>query len=96
MLQKKKLVSISNNFKIYDQCTTATKKVNMFPLNFKEFLSQITRSYGNTLYTIYETTPKYVIKFWLSNFIEDQNLQERVQKRTTKNILSLCNLLYKE
>ena len=39
---------------------------------------------------------EYAVQFWSPNYIKDQNLLERVQRRTTKQIPTLRNLSYEE
>ena len=39
---------------------------------------------------------EYAIQFWSPNYIKKQNLLERVQRRVTKLIPTLCNVSYEE
>ena len=39
---------------------------------------------------------EYAIQFWSLNYIKDKNLLDRVQRRATKLIATLCNSSYKE
>ena len=90
-------VIISCDVKMSDQCTAAPKKANMM-------LGLISRNFDykspevmKRLYTAFVRPHlEYAVQFWSPNYIKDQNLLERVQRRTTKQIPTLRNLSYEE
>ena len=96
-LEKDLGVIINCNLKVNDQCIAASKKANMI-------LGLILRNFDykapevmKKLYTAFlRPHLEYAIQFWSPNYIENQNLLERVQRRATKFIPTLCNLSYEE
>ena len=90
-------VIISNNFKMSDQCTAASKKPN-------KMLGFIIRNIGHKspdmmkrLYTAFVRPHlEYAVHFWSPNYTIDQNSLKRVQRRAMKHILALRNVTYGE
>ena len=73
-----------------DQCTASNKKVNMM-LGRLSRDTQIVRSNENTLYNIYEATPRLRDSILVIELHKDQNALEKAQRRAAKHILTLCN-----
>ena len=90
-------VIINQNLKMTDQCTAASKKANrmlgLISRNFGLKSPEVTRK----LYTAFVRPHlEYAVQFWSPNYIKDQNLLERVQRRATKKIPALRNLSYED
>ena len=90
-------VIISNTLKMSDQCSAASKKANMM-------LRLITRKFDykspelmKRLYLAFVRPHlEYAVQFWSPNYIKDQVMLERIQRRATKQIPSLRNFTYDE
>ena len=90
-------VIISNDLKTSDQCKAASKKANMMLGLISRNITYRSPDVMKKLYTAFVRPHlEYAVQFWSPNYIKDQSLLERVQRRATKQIPSLRSLSYDE